>query len=168
LYCAWEPFACMISSTWCEYEVPGMILLCNLQEVVSRDSSFGIALGCGLDDRGSRVWFLAGAGNFSLHHRIQNGSGAHPASYSMGIRGSFPGVKRPGVKLTTHLHLVPKSRMSGAIPPFPQYAVMVWCSVKGQGQLDLLLLTYREWCDMIVVKKCQSTFQLEPATISMH
>jgi hypothetical protein len=26
----------------------------------------------------------------------QNGSGAHPASYPMGIRGSFPGVKRPG------------------------------------------------------------------------
>jgi len=34
------------------------------------------------------------AGNFSLHHRVQNGSGAHPASYPMGNRGSFPGVKR--------------------------------------------------------------------------
>jgi hypothetical protein len=40
----------------------------------SRDSSVGIALGYGLDDRGSRVRFLAGAGNFSLHHRVQNGS----------------------------------------------------------------------------------------------
>jgi hypothetical protein len=49
-------------------------------EVMSRDSSVGIALGYGLDDRGSRVRFPAGAGNFSLHHRIQNGSGAHPAS----------------------------------------------------------------------------------------
>jgi hypothetical protein len=47
-------------------------------------------------DRGSRVRFLAGAGNFPLHHRVQNGSGAHPASYPMGTRGSFPGVKRPG------------------------------------------------------------------------
>jgi hypothetical protein len=47
----------------------------------------------GLDDRGSRVRFPAGAGNFSLHHRIQNGSGAHPASYPMGTRGSFPGGK---------------------------------------------------------------------------
>jgi len=36
---------------------------------------------------------LAGAGNFSLHHHIQTGSGAHPASYTMGIRGSFPGGK---------------------------------------------------------------------------
>jgi hypothetical protein len=34
----------------------------------------GIALGYGLDDRGSGVRFPAGAGNFSLHHRVQNGS----------------------------------------------------------------------------------------------
>jgi hypothetical protein len=41
----------------------------------------------------SRVRFLAEAGNFSLHHRVQNGSGAHLASYPMGTRGSFPGGK---------------------------------------------------------------------------
>jgi hypothetical protein len=73
------------------------------------DSSVGIALGYGLDDRGSRVPFPAGAGNFSLHHRVQNGSGAHPASYPMSTKGSFTGGKAAGgVKLTTHLHLVPK------------------------------------------------------------
>jgi hypothetical protein len=59
----------------------------------SRDSSVGIALGYGLEDRGSTVRFPAGAGNFSLHHRVQNGSGAHPASYPMGTSGSFPGGK---------------------------------------------------------------------------
>jgi hypothetical protein len=32
----------------------------------------------------------AGAGNFSLHHRVQNGAGAHPASYLSS------GVKWPG------------------------------------------------------------------------
>jgi hypothetical protein len=42
----------------------------------SRDGSVGIALGYGLDDRGSRVRFPALAGNFSLHHRAQNGPGA--------------------------------------------------------------------------------------------
>jgi len=64
----------------------------------------------GLDDRASRVRFPAGAGNFSLHHRVQNGSGAHPASYTMDTRGSFPGDKAAGgVTLTTHLHLVPRS-----------------------------------------------------------
>jgi hypothetical protein len=62
----------------------------------SRDSSVGIVLGYGLDDRGSRVRFPAGGGNFSLLNRVQNGSGAHPASYPMGTRSSFLGVKRPG------------------------------------------------------------------------
>jgi len=28
---------------------------------------------------------------FSLHNRVKNGSGAHPASYPMGTMGSFPG-----------------------------------------------------------------------------
>jgi hypothetical protein len=77
------------------------------------DSSVGIALGYGLDDRGSRFRFLAGAGNFSLHHRVQNGSGAHPASYPMDTGGSFPAGKAGKV---------PTSRMRGSIPPLPQYA----------------------------------------------
>jgi hypothetical protein len=59
----------------------------------SRDSSVVVALGYGLDDRGSRVRFPAGAGNFSPHHRVQNSSGAYPASYLMGTRVSFPGGK---------------------------------------------------------------------------
>jgi hypothetical protein len=64
----------------------------------SRDSSVGIALGYGLDDRGSKVPFPAGAGNFSLHYRVQHGPGAHPVSYPMGTGGSFSGVKRPGLE----------------------------------------------------------------------
>jgi hypothetical protein len=60
----------------------------------SCDSSVGVALGYRLDDRGSKVRFPAGAGNFSLHHRVQNGSWAHPASYPMGARGFFLVVKR--------------------------------------------------------------------------
>jgi hypothetical protein len=39
---------------------------------------------------------IEAAGNFSLHHRVQNGSGAHPASYPMGTRGFFPGGKAAG------------------------------------------------------------------------
>jgi hypothetical protein len=50
----------------------------------------------GLDDRGSRIRFPAGTGNFSLYHRVQNGSGAHPASYPMGTVGSFLGSKAAG------------------------------------------------------------------------
>jgi hypothetical protein len=57
---------------------------------MSRDSSVGIATGYGLDDRMIGVRFLAGAGNVSLRHRVQTGSGAHPASYPMGYQGLFP------------------------------------------------------------------------------
>jgi hypothetical protein len=75
-----------------------VIHIINVDNVVkqSRDSSVGIALGYGPDSWGSRVRFPVGAGNFSLHHRVKNGSGAHPASYSMGTRGSFPEGKAAG------------------------------------------------------------------------
>jgi hypothetical protein len=63
---------------------------------MSRNSSVGIVLGYGVDDRGSRVRFPAAAGNFSLRHCVQNGSGADPASYPMGTTGSFPGGKAAG------------------------------------------------------------------------
>jgi hypothetical protein len=59
-------------------------------------TSVGTELGYGLEDRGSRVRFPAGVTNFSLHHRVQNGSGAHPASYPMDTRGSFPVGKAAG------------------------------------------------------------------------
>jgi hypothetical protein len=59
-------------------------------------ASFIQSLEYELDDRGSRVRFPAGAGNFSLHHLVQNGSGAHPASYLMGTGGSLPGGKAAG------------------------------------------------------------------------
>jgi hypothetical protein len=62
----------------------------------SCDNSVGIVLGYGLDNWGSRVRFPVGAGNFSLHHHVQNSSGAHPVSYPMGTRGSFPGGKAAG------------------------------------------------------------------------
>jgi hypothetical protein len=80
-----RPYVHMLTATSC-YRLLQMQISCE-----SRDSSVGIALGYGLDDRDSRVRFPAGDGNFSLHHRVQNGSGAHPASYPMGTRGSFPG-----------------------------------------------------------------------------
>lgn len=52
----------------------------------------------------------------------QCGSGAHPASYSVDPMVLSCG-QRPGVKLTSHLLLVPRFRISGAIPlpPPPIY-----------------------------------------------
>jgi hypothetical protein len=62
----------------------------------TRDSSVGIELGYGLDERGSRVRFPAGAGNFSLHHRVQNGPGPTqpPIQWVPGALSLW--VKRPG------------------------------------------------------------------------
>jgi len=39
---------------------------------------------------------VVGAGNFSLHHCIQNSSGPHPSSYPIGTRGSFLGGEAAG------------------------------------------------------------------------
>jgi len=46
---------------------------------------------------------------------------------------------------TSTSHLVPRSRMSGAIPPLPQYAFVTWCSVKAQGQLHFHLSRTAAW-----------------------
>jgi hypothetical protein len=46
--------------------------------------------------RGSGVRLSVGAGNFSLLHRVQAGSEAHPASYPVGTGDSFPGDKAAG------------------------------------------------------------------------
>jgi hypothetical protein len=72
----------------------------------------------------SGVRVPAGAGYFSLHRYVQPGSGAHPASYPMGTRGSLPGGKA-----ATHLHLVLRSRNACSYTSTPQYAFMAWCLV---------------------------------------
>jgi hypothetical protein len=80
---------------------------------------------------------------FFSHHRVQTDSGTLPVSYPMGTRGSFlRGKVTRGVKLATHLHLMPRSRMRGATPPLPQYVSMAWFSVKAQGQLYFLTLWF--------------------------
>jgi hypothetical protein len=56
----------------------------------------GIVTEYGLDDRIIGVRFPAWAGNFSLRHRVQTSSGAHPASHPVGTRASFPGSKADG------------------------------------------------------------------------
>jgi hypothetical protein len=68
---------------------------------------------------------LAGARDFSLFHNAQTGSGAHPASYVMDTGGK--GGR--DVKLTTHLHLVPRLRMV-ELYLHPPYIFMAWCFIK--------------------------------------
>jgi hypothetical protein len=51
-------------------------------------------------------------------------SGTHLASYLMVTVVLYPGVKRPGVKLTIYLQLVPRSRKCGSIRPLPPHVLM--------------------------------------------
>jgi len=81
------------------------------------DTSVSMVTGYGLDDQGSRIQFLMRAGNFSLHHHVQNGSGAHPTCYPVDTGGSFPGIKRPGREADHSLLSSAESRMCGAISP---------------------------------------------------
>jgi hypothetical protein len=53
-------------------------------------SSVGIVSGYGLDDRANEVRSPAEAKDFSSSLCVQTGSGAHPASCTMGTGGSFP------------------------------------------------------------------------------
>jgi hypothetical protein len=77
------------------WEFQGIFVLIHIgAETENLDGSVGIATGYGLDDRMIDVRFPGGGpGNFSFRHHVQTGSGAYPASYPMGTRGSFPGDK---------------------------------------------------------------------------
>jgi hypothetical protein len=78
--------------------------------VRSQDSSGSIVSDYGLDDREIGIRSLAEARDFSSILRVQTGSGAHPASYTMGTGGSFPGGKARPMRNADHsLHLVPRS-----------------------------------------------------------
>jgi hypothetical protein len=78
----------------CLLEIPVAVYAANHQ--ISSDAQSYVFTVPGLDDRCSKVQFPAGAGNFSLHQRVHNGFGAHPASYPVGTRGSSPGSKAAG------------------------------------------------------------------------
>jgi hypothetical protein len=74
----------------------------------------------------TRVQFLAGAGKgFFL-----SATSSRPA-----LGPTQPPVQwvlealSPGIKLTTHLNIVPRLRICGAVPPF-SHVFMAWCLVK--------------------------------------
>jgi hypothetical protein len=112
------------STTWCN---------------IYLSSSVCIATSYGLDDRSSRVRFPAGAGNFSLHDRVQNGSGAHPALYSVGTGSSFHEVKR---RVRQVDHSPPSSaevKHAWSYTSAPPYVFMVWCLVKHRDNFTFYL-----------------------------
>jgi hypothetical protein len=64
---------------------------------------------------------IPNGGEIVPREHVHIGSWAHPGSYPIGIgRGTVsPEGSGCGVKLTTHLHLVQKLRMRGALSPIP-------------------------------------------------
>jgi hypothetical protein len=60
---------------------------------VDRGSSVSIVSGYGLDEQAIEVRSPAKAKDVSSSLRVQTGSGAHPASCTMGPRGPLPGAK---------------------------------------------------------------------------
>jgi hypothetical protein len=78
----------------------------------------------------------AGRNAFRNPAGAREGNEAHQASYSMRTR-----VLSPGAKLTIHFRLVPRLRMSGAVPLLPPYTR----SWRGQGQRYLYLKSALFW-----------------------
>jgi hypothetical protein len=64
------------------------------------------------------VLFVSRA-RFSLLHSFKTGSGPYPASFTMGSRSSFPGVKRLGLEADLWSPYNVEVKNSGAIPPAP-------------------------------------------------
>jgi hypothetical protein len=66
------------------------------------------------------VRFPAVASDCSLFHSVQTGSGAHPASYTIGT-GALPvGAKRQGRESGRSPPPGAEVKNCGAIPPFPR------------------------------------------------
>jgi hypothetical protein len=67
----------------------------------------------------------------------------HPASYPMGTRDSFPGVKRPGRE--THYSRLSSVEVKNAwsYTPTPQYVFMSWCLVKHKDKFTFTLKIHK-------------------------
>jgi hypothetical protein len=79
----------------------------------------GIATGYGMNSQGVGVRVPVGAGFFSSPY-LPDRLWGPPNFLASGYRGLFLREKSiRGVKLTIHLHLVPRSRIRGSVHPLP-------------------------------------------------
>jgi hypothetical protein len=113
------------------------------------------ALGYGLEDRGSKVRFPAGAGNFSLHHRVQTGCWAHQHRIKWVPGALFPRVKQPGPEAD---HSPPPSaevKNAWSYTSTHQYVFIPWCLAKHSDyhrvlQENVIMRVRKFWAEMYI------------------
>jgi hypothetical protein len=98
-----------------------------------------MALGYGLDDQGFESRQGLRIFLFSTVSRLALGPTQPPIQLVAGALSL--GVKRPGREADHSLYLMPRSRISRAIPPLPQYVFTAWCSLKAHEQLYIFTFT---------------------------
>jgi hypothetical protein len=85
------------------------------------------------------VRFPARTGNFSLHHRVQNGSGPTQPPIQWVPGALSLGVKQPGREVD---HSSPSSaevKNAWSYTSTPQYDLIAWCLVKHRDNLTFYL-----------------------------
>jgi hypothetical protein len=110
----------------------------------------------GLDDRGSRVRFPAGAGNFPLYHRVQKGSRIHPASYPMGIRSSEADHSAPSsaeVKECVELYLHSAVRLSGLVLSLKKTQGKLYLCFSHQWQVGVFITCCHLWVLTFIISE---------------
>jgi hypothetical protein len=104
-----------------------MFVTITLYTYLETSSSVSIAFDYTLDDRAIGVRSPAEERDFSSILCVQTSSEAHSASYPMGTGVLSEELKHGrGVTLTTHPHLVPRSRMSRSYTSSPPSASVVY------------------------------------------
>jgi hypothetical protein len=90
-------------------------------------------------NRRDYFYFFLTSGNFSLHHRVQTGSVAQPASIQWVPGAISMGIKRSMREADHSPQFSAEVKNAWSYTSTPQYAFTAWCSVKAQGQLYLYL-----------------------------
>jgi hypothetical protein len=90
---------------------------------------------------------------------VSMGAVRHPASYPMGTRDSFPGIKRPG-READHSPSSAEVENVWSYTPTPQYVLMAWCLVKHKDNFTFICAENTIWQRM-----CEHTVSIRQTTL---